>query len=84
MKEDDIFCIDKTEQQLTESASAIEDFYADMKAQMNEMGIKMTVKTDKRRNSKGKFQSAKPKENITRKESNSKDKSQKQNNAMEE
>lgn len=83
MKDDDIFCIDKIEQP-TESVGAIEDFYTDMKSQMNEMGIKMTVKTDKKRNSKGKLQSPKPKENITRKESTSKDKSQKQANAMEE
>ena len=34
MKDDDIFCIDKVEQP-TQTVGAIEDFYADMKAQMN-------------------------------------------------
>ena len=68
MKEDDTFCIDKTEQPI-ESVSAIEDFYTDMMAQMSEMGIKMTVKTDKKWSSqnKGKFQSSKQKESITKK-----------------
>lgn len=68
MKDDDIFCIDKTEQ-TTQNVSAIEDFYADMKAQMEEMGIKITAKAEKKRNSqnKGKFTSSKPKENITKK-----------------